>query len=252
MLEGYSVAGKTGTAQKVDPKTGTYSKTKYIASFVGFAPVNEPALTIAVILDSAEGLHQGGQVCAPVWRRIAQQVLEYRHVPHDLEVKQDARRQALMASAKEADIDEGSDHLGSPLVTDNNDANGVQAVEASTTVAPAAASSPAQVMPASVHQNPTASDSSNSGVPTPTMSLSAASSPAETPASANSGTVVLDTNSGMLVPSFLGKTMRGAVESAQQTGIEISVLGTGIAREQFPAPGSRLPAGQRVTVRFSR
>ena len=58
-LDGYSVAGKTGTAQKVDPKTGTYSKTKYIASFVGFSPVNEPALTIAVILDSAEGLASG-------------------------------------------------------------------------------------------------------------------------------------------------------------------------------------------------
>ena len=105
MLEGYSVAGKTGTAQKVDPKTGTYSKTKYIASFVGFSPVNEPAVTIAVILDSAEGLHQGGQVCAPVWRRIMQQVLQYMHVPRDLEVKPDPRRQALMASAKQADID---------------------------------------------------------------------------------------------------------------------------------------------------
>src|SRR5207249_9009929 len=55
ILEGYSSAGKTGTAQKVDPATGTYSRTKYIASFAGFAPVNNPAVTIAVILDSPVG-----------------------------------------------------------------------------------------------------------------------------------------------------------------------------------------------------
>src|SRR6202162_2780629 len=66
ILEGYSSAGKTGTAQKVDPATGVYSKTKYIGSFAGFAPVNNPQIVVAVILDSAVGLHQGGQVSAPV------------------------------------------------------------------------------------------------------------------------------------------------------------------------------------------
>ena len=84
ILEGYSSAGKTGTAQKVDPATGVYSKTKYIGSFAGFAPVNNPQIVVAVILDSAVGLHQGGQISAPVFKRISQQVLEYLHVPHDL------------------------------------------------------------------------------------------------------------------------------------------------------------------------
>ena len=65
-------------------------------------------------------------------------------------------------------------------------------------------------------------------------------------------TGVIDVNSGPLVPSFVGKTMRGAVETAQQTGLELSVIGSGIARQQFPLPGSHLPAGQRVTVRFTR
>src|SRR5215472_1161339 len=87
ILDGYTVAGKTGTAQKVDPSTGAYSKTKYVGSFVGFTPVNSPAITIAVILDSPIGLHQGGQVSAPVFKRIAEQVLEYLHVPHDVDVK---------------------------------------------------------------------------------------------------------------------------------------------------------------------
>ena len=50
ILEGYSSAGKTGTAQKVDPATGAYSKTKYVASFAGFAPINDPKISVAVIL----------------------------------------------------------------------------------------------------------------------------------------------------------------------------------------------------------
>src|SRR5947209_7384774 len=95
ILEGYSSAGKTGTAQKVDPGTHSYSRTNYVASFVGFAPVNNPAVTVAVILDSPRGLHQGGQVSAPVFQRIAQQVLAYLNVPHDVELP--ANRQLLLA-----------------------------------------------------------------------------------------------------------------------------------------------------------
>src|SRR6516225_7805941 len=118
ILDGYTVAGKTGTAQKVDPATGAYSKTKYVASFVGLAPVNNPAITIAVILDSAQGLHQGGQVSAPVFRSIAQQVLEYMHVPHDIEPK-NQQRLILLASTKNDDLaEEGSDRLGAPLMPD--------------------------------------------------------------------------------------------------------------------------------------
>ena len=246
MLEGYSVAGKTGTAQKVDPKTGTYSKTKYIASFVGFSPVNEPALTILVILDSAEGLHQGGQVCAPVWRRIAQQVLEYMHVPHDLEVKPDPRRRALMASARQADIDESSDHLGTPLVM-SDDANGATVDAKNTAPAPPAnETKTAKVVDTSAHD----SEAATTQNPPDTLSVDPA---LLTPQPATgSGTVIVDVSSGPVVPSFVGKTMRGAVETAQQTGLEISVVGTGIARQQSPPPGSHVPAGQRVTVRFTR
>jgi len=248
-LDGYSVAGKTGTAQKVDPKTGTYSKTKYIASFVGFSPVNEPALTIAVILDSAEGLHQGGQVCAPVWRRIMQQVLEYEHVPHDLEIK-DVRRQTLMAS-KEADIDEGSDHLGAPLVMGDDADSGTTAAQNDKPSAPATG---AKMVDTAVHPpsgaNETAPGTAETSVSDTVASSTVASMGDDVPS--GRGTVVIDVNRGPVVPSFVGKTMRGAVETAQQNGLEISILGSGIARQQFPSPGSRLPAGQRVTVKFSR
>ena len=84
-LEGYSAAGKTGTAQKIDPKTRAYSHTKYVASFVGFAPIENPAVVIIVVIDEAVGLHQGGQVAAPVFREIANQILPYLDVMPDQE-----------------------------------------------------------------------------------------------------------------------------------------------------------------------
>ena len=85
-LDGWSAGGKTGTAQKTDPATGSYSRTDYVASFVGFAPVNEPAITMVVILDSPRGHYHGGEVAAPVFKRIAEQVLSYLGVPRDLPI----------------------------------------------------------------------------------------------------------------------------------------------------------------------
>src|ERR1700719_3457516 len=116
LLIGYSSAGKTGTAQKVDPATHAYSHTKYVASFAGFAPVNNPAITVAVVLDSAVGLHQGGQVSAPVFTRIAQQVLEYLHTPHDLEIPPNRQVWLAQAKASDKDLEEGSpDHPGEAI-----------------------------------------------------------------------------------------------------------------------------------------
>src|SRR5215469_2615951 len=116
VLEGYAAAGKTGTAQKVDPTTGAYSHTKYVGSFAGFAPINNPAVVVAVILDSAVGLHQGGQVAAPVFQRIAQQVLEYMHVPHDMTLPTNRPLWLAQNKVKDSDLDESSpDHLGAAL-----------------------------------------------------------------------------------------------------------------------------------------
>jgi cell division protein FtsI (penicillin-binding protein 3) len=88
-LDGYTAAGKSGTAQKIDPATGHYSKNQYVASFVGFAPVNEPVLTILVALDSPIGAHFGGDVGGPVFKRIAEQTLAYLDVPHDIPIPSD-------------------------------------------------------------------------------------------------------------------------------------------------------------------
>ncbi|HEY1924527.1 MAG TPA: penicillin-binding transpeptidase domain-containing protein [Candidatus Acidoferrum sp.] len=83
-LDGWTAAGKTGSAQKIDPSTGRYSPTNLIASFTGFAPMNNPAIVVLVSLDSPVGLHEGGQVAAPVFKRIAEQVLPYLDVSRDV------------------------------------------------------------------------------------------------------------------------------------------------------------------------
>jgi cell division protein FtsI (penicillin-binding protein 3) len=83
-LDGYSAAGKSGTAQKIDPATGRYSATQYNSSFVGFAPVNDPAVTILVVLDSPVGAHHGGEVGGPIFKRIAEPVLAYLRIAHDV------------------------------------------------------------------------------------------------------------------------------------------------------------------------
>jgi cell division protein FtsI (penicillin-binding protein 3) len=78
-LDGYSACGKTGTAQKIG-KDGTYSQDRYIASFAGFTPVEDPRLTIVVVVDEPQGNYYGGSVAAPVFREIAQAALGYLNV----------------------------------------------------------------------------------------------------------------------------------------------------------------------------
>jgi cell division protein FtsI (penicillin-binding protein 3) len=95
-LDGYTAAGKTGTAQKFDVSTGHYFAHKLIASFVGFAPINTPAVTILVQLDSPGGAHEGGQV------------LPYLNVPRDIPLLDQVQR-AGRASGENKDLAEVSD-----------------------------------------------------------------------------------------------------------------------------------------------
>jgi cell division protein FtsI (penicillin-binding protein 3) len=102
-LDGYTAAGKSGTAQKIDPATGRYSATQYNSSFVGFAPVNDPAISILVVLDSPVGAHHGGEVGGPVFKRIAEQVLAYRDEPHDVPAPSDVETAQNQKSSRAAD-----------------------------------------------------------------------------------------------------------------------------------------------------
>lgn len=80
-MTGFRVAGKTATAQKVDPATGKYSEDKYTASFLGFVPADKPRLVIAVVLDEPMIGRYGGDLAGPVFRRVAEASLRYLGVP---------------------------------------------------------------------------------------------------------------------------------------------------------------------------
>jgi cell division protein FtsI (penicillin-binding protein 3) len=103
-LDGWTAAGKSGTAQKIDPSTGRYSPNQYNSSFVGFAPVNEPAVTILVVLDSPVGAHHGGEVGGPVFKRIAEQVLAYLDVPRDVPLAPEVQTAAKSERVAPADM----------------------------------------------------------------------------------------------------------------------------------------------------
>jgi len=247
VLEGYTAAGKTGTAQKVDPATGGYSRTKYVGSFAGFAPINNPAVTVAVILDSAVGLHQGGQVAAPVFQRVTQQVLEYLHVPHDMQLPPNRQVWLAQNKVKDSDLDESSpDHLGSSLeVADIGPLDSAPRVPAVSQQAPKPSAAQGGVVPAALRAKETA--------PQAPSAVSLPANITDPAKSASNETVVLDVEQGGIeVPSFIGKSVRNALELAEDSGLELNLVGSGIAREQSPAPGSHVTAGSRVVVKFGR
>ena len=76
-IDGYKVAGKTGTSQKADLSSGGYLKDMYIASFIGFVPADDPEIAILVVIDEPKGNYYGGQVAAPVFKKIAEKTLHY-------------------------------------------------------------------------------------------------------------------------------------------------------------------------------
>lgn len=80
-INGYKLAGKTGTASKIDPATGKYSESRYVASFIGFAPALHPKLLIEVIVDEPQTEIYGGVVAAPAFGKIASFALPYLRIP---------------------------------------------------------------------------------------------------------------------------------------------------------------------------
>jgi cell division protein FtsI/penicillin-binding protein 2 len=79
-IPGYTLAGKTGTANKVDAKTGEYSKSRYIGSFVGFAPARDPRLLVTVMVDEPRYAIYGAEVAAPAFQEIMRFALPYLRI----------------------------------------------------------------------------------------------------------------------------------------------------------------------------
>lgn len=96
-IEGYRVAGKTGTSQKVDPETKRYSKKKYVASFVGFVPSDKPRLVIMVMIDEPKGHIYGGLVAGPVFKEVGAWALNHLRITPRPSLLEDIRVKSALA-----------------------------------------------------------------------------------------------------------------------------------------------------------
>jgi cell division protein FtsI (penicillin-binding protein 3) len=259
-LNGYSAGGKSGTAQKVDPGSHTYSKTDYIASFGGFAPVNQPAISVLVVLDSPRGGHHGGQVAGPVFGQVVQQTLEYLGVPHDLPLL--PAKMVAKSRAPELDGAMGDhDHPGdlnalfaqvNDLPADDPLRNPVQpSADTSAATTPSAIADKEATPHASLEslvaesttqsRNPVAATPPLTNVPTPQEQTAQPMNPVATHGAAK-----------VTVPNFSGQSMRQAVQTATQLGLGVQVLGSGVDRAQAPAAGTQVAPGTEIVLRFAR
>ncbi len=202
-LKGYTSGGKTGTAQIYDEATRTYSH-HYNGSFIGFAPVANPAIVIVVTLNGTSGgtAGYGGVVAGPVFREVATAALRILDVPKDLP-EDSGEIDNAPVDVNDLSIAGLGPDPGSELVS----------------------SIPQSLAPAS-----------NQSSQAPFFG------PIAAPV----------TLAGPKVPNFQGRTMRAVVEEAAAAGINVELIGHGMARAQAPEPGSILPAGERVRVQFAR
>jgi cell division protein FtsI (penicillin-binding protein 3) len=221
-LDGYSVAGKTGSAQIYDFKARVYTH-KYNASFMGFAPVSNPAIVIVVTLNGAS--KYGGAVAAPVFRKVATAALRILGIPKDL-------------PEGVQEVDDGNSPVDDLSIADLGSGNPLdddETVVASTGSAVAAKAA--------------APEASNAGTSDGQQSPADGSSTvAEAQAKPPEAQLVM----GPKVPNLHGKTLRAVLEETSAMGVQVEYSGSGLARVQQPPPGTPLRRGERIRVEFAR
>ncbi len=267
-LNGYSSGGKTGTAQKIDPVTHRYSKTMHIASFAGIAPVNNPVIAVAVVMDDPKGAYYGTAVSAPVFAEVAQQVLEYLGVPHDIDLRPVRDQAKAQPPVAEDDADQSAGDINAlyaaandlppddPLRGGGDQAlrgGGDQALRGGEDQAQQAGGVPSA--PAAGRQqnaaHPASAGPSHSGAQPPGSAASARSAAAPPPAK-SPDVVIIDERQKLRVPSFIGLRVRGVIERADAAGLQVEITGSGTVREQAPVPGTMVAPGTRIVVRCAR
>ncbi len=199
---GYTIAGKTGTAQIYDYEHRLYTH-RYNASFLGFAPATNPSLVIVVTVTGTTGqAGYGGSAAGPVFVRLMSAAMNRLGIVRDVpeEVEELSARQAEKSPAR-------------PLEDEEQDSDTV----------------------AELSTPPSAEE----------MNLSAV------PARPDQVVAVIN-GSAPMAPNFVGKTVRDVIEEATATGIEVDMLGDGLARVQYPPAGTLLTPGEHIRVRFQR
>ena len=236
-LNGYSSGGKTGTAQKIDPATHLYSKTMHIASFAGIAPVNNPVIAVAVVIDDPRAAYYGTAVSAPVFAEVAQQVLEYLGVPHDIDAAPAlAPIQGRIAGSRRRHPEQTGDI--NALYAAANDLPSDDPLRAPQVSRLAAAPVRCCVIARPAQPHPGAAANAESLLPRRRRR------PRQLPLSTTGKT--------LRVPSLIGLPVRKVIEQAAAAGLEVQITGSGTVREQAPAPGAMVAPGTQIVVRCGR
>ncbi|SDE87079.1 stage V sporulation protein D [Sporomusa acidovorans] len=212
-IEGFKIAGKTGTAQKVG--AGGYSPGKYVASFVGFAPADNPQVAMLVVIDEPVGLYYGGQIAAPVFGAIMKDVLQYLKVNPQISMS--------------ADMGSEQAHVQVPSVINLSIPEAVKELEK------------AGLKPRIEESGERIADQ----IPKPGSRLPGGGS-------VLLYTVTPRYSSGEItVPDLTGRTPREAADSLAELGLIVNPIGTtGKVTKQDPLPGSKVLPGTSITIYF--
>jgi cell division protein FtsI (penicillin-binding protein 3) len=224
VLQGYTSGGKTGSAQIYDPEVRSYTHT-YNASFLGFAPVTNPRIVIAVTLHRTTGgtTGYGGVRAAPVFREVAMNAMRMLDVPQDL------------PSA-------GPRILSGPSNDDDLPIAGLSEAPVLLSAAlPAQQSVSSVTPPLALAEAPVSAGASVQGQ----RHFFPGKEPAEAPHQITAAYVPR-------VPDFRGKTVRAVVQESTAAGLRVEVVGSGLATAQDPPPGSALEPRASVRVQFGR
>jgi cell division protein FtsI (penicillin-binding protein 3) len=218
-LDGYTSAGKTGTAQIFDSATHRYTHS-YNASFMAFTPVINPKLVIVVTINRTAGdAGMGASAAGPVFNKIATEALRMLDVPKDIpESITDSARPAkpVPATADLAIADLG----GGSVMEEDSSMKQLLAQQMKPAVDP--------------------------------DEIPAAGSVAQVDAQVASAAPARVMPTGPVVPEFRGKSMRDVMEEASAGGIDVTIEGSGVARAQMPLPGTPLRNGERIRIVFAR
>lgn len=210
-IDGYRIAGKTGTAQKVGPG-GRYISGEYILSFIGFAPADDPQILIYIAVDAPSvGLQWGSQVSAPMFKRMAERILNYLNIPPSLGLENTPPKMVEVPNLTGLTVEEANVMLDTAGLIIRFIGSGGEIL----------------------NQTPKAG----------------ATVPLHTEIAAYLGGQ--DIQEEVTVPDLTGKTMREAGEVLGWLGLRMNSSGSGVAVSQDPEPFTQVPADTVIHVEFS-
>jgi cell division protein FtsI (penicillin-binding protein 3) len=248
VLQGYTSGGKTGSAQIYDPVSKVYTHT-YNASFLGFAPVGNPRVVIAVVLHGTTGGSSGfgGARAAPVFREVALSALRMLDVPKDLPDKEVPKLLSSKVKAESDLADAGPDDAFVAMA-----AAKLAAAEGTSPGFAPVPSDGSDIAPAFGRNGSAVRSQVVSSV---TQPLVRGGTPVPTGASYVSQRPFFTEPPhlpGEAVPDFRGKTTRDVIQESTAKGVPVEVFGSGLAMKQDPPPGAALRPGVTVKVQFGR